>query len=90
MKVLWLKLRQYLSRFVMSFKTTKLQLLYDKDVETLLLSIGELENIKAGKHKCHSCGVIITLDNLGAIFRENGKYYFLCNENKCLTKFLGK
>lgn len=88
MKILWVKIKRFLSKIVSSFKSTKVKLVHDADLEKMLSSIGELEKIKLGQHKCHSCKKTISLTNFGAIYREGNKYYFLCNDYNCLSKFL--
>ncbi len=88
MKNILFKLKRFLSKLASPFKSTKVQVVYDKDLEKLLTSINELENVHNSIHHCHSCKKVITLDNLTAFFREEGKYHFLCEDSICLSKYL--
>ena len=88
MKVFWLKTKQLLNRFVGAFKTKKLSLIDDGNLIRLLKSIGEFENINNRKYVCVGCGQSVSLENFGALYRDNGHYGFLCNEHNCLVNHL--
>lgn len=90
MKLIFLKIKQFFSNLLSFNRSTKINFVFDKDIENLLFEIGELENIKSLKHKCYSCDKLITVDNVGAIFRENDTYKFLCDDTNCLSKFMNK
>lgn len=88
MKLFWFKIKHFILNFFGLFKTKKVNVIHDNDVEKLLSSIGELEKVKSSQRSCYSCGREISLNNFGAIYREGGKYHFLCDDYNCLSKFL--
>ena len=59
---------------------------HDKDLESLLTSLGIIGDIKNGKVKCKFCDKVIDLDNLEMIFPESGSIKFSCKEIECNKK----
>jgi len=54
-----------------------------------VLNLIEDESIKSdfenNKIKCSKCEAIITLDNIGAIKKENGQIFFICDNYTCIN-----
>lgn len=70
---------------------TKLNTVYDNDLEELLIKLNLYDNIKAGKIKCKFTGEIITLDNLHSIFPEENTIKVVCdspNAIKLLSEYI--
>jgi len=64
----------------------KLKAVHDDDLEEFLSSIGVLEQIRKGCHRCNICDTPITIENLGAVYPEGDKINFLCERLSCLTE----
>ena len=61
--------------------------IHDTDLVKVLKKLGLYEGVVEGRYKCFECGVRITLENLGGLFKdEDGKINFVCNNIKCLMK----
>jgi hypothetical protein len=63
----------------------KIKAVHDKDLERFLSSLGVLDQIKNGYHRCVICNSIITLENFGAVFPKDDKINFLCDRSLCLA-----
>ena len=57
---------------------------WDNDLETLLGSLGILPDLLAGEMKCAICSNVVTLDNLGTIFSNQGKILVTCDNTVCV------
>lgn len=64
----------------------KLRAVHDNDLEQFLASIGVLDQVVDGYHKCVICDTKITMDNLGAVYPKNDKINFVCDRLSCLAK----
>ena len=68
-------------------KIQKMSAILDSDLEALLLKIGELHDIKAGKRKCTICRKTLALENIAAIFPISGQVKYCCSEQSCLALY---
>jgi len=80
------RIKNWIKSFFAKFKKTKFKVVYDSDLPKLLGSLGILEQLQKGVLHCAHCEAVITLDNLGLIFRKGGKIYFVCSNQNCLAK----
>ena len=62
-------------------------LVHDTDLEGVLIRINKLDDIKQGKVKCKFTGIIITFENLHALFYESGDVKFVSNSVKGIKEF---
>ena len=63
----------------------KVKAVHDDDLEQFLSSIGVLDQIKKGYHRCIVCNTWITLENLGAVYPKDKKINFVCDRPSCLA-----
>jgi hypothetical protein len=54
------------------------------DMPGILKRLGLLEDAEAGKLSCYFCGKPVNLQNIGGIFKHEGKVCVVCNDIKCL------
>jgi hypothetical protein len=66
---------------------TKIQAVSDDNLEDLLISLGILDELRAGKIMCVECGEKITLETLQLTSMTDGKVIICCNKPECITKF---
>jgi uncharacterized protein with PIN domain len=59
---------------------------HEHNLEEVLERLGLLEEFKNKKLRCSICNRIITKENLGGIYPENGKIKVCCSDLKCLNK----
>ena len=64
----------------------KIKAVHDDFLETLLSSIGELDNIKKGNITCSICNNVIDLDNIGGIYPIENRVAIFCNNPNCLNE----
>lgn len=62
--------------------------IYDADLKSFLEKLGLLEHIKSGQLKCSFCNSILTLENFGGVFKENGQLKPFCQETECYLEAL--
>ena len=62
-------------------------LVHDNDIERVLVKIKKLDDIKEGRIKCKFTGVIITVENLHALFYESGDIKFVSNSVESIKEF---
>lgn len=63
---------------------TKLNVVYDEDLEVLLNRLNLAEKIEQGKVKCKFTNEIITLENLHTIFPEEGTIKVVCDSPEAI------
>jgi hypothetical protein len=88
MKFFWFKIKRLFQNLINFNKSKKVQLVADADLAKMLSSIGEFEMVIDNKRRCVCCNKIITLNNFGAIFRDNKEYFFICEDYTCLSNFV--
>ena len=58
----------------------------DEDLEQVLAALGLLAHVRAGELQCHSCGVILTLRNIGLLIPQSDKsIVILCHDPNCVS-----
>ncbi len=60
--------------------------IHDSDLERVLRKLGLYEKLVRGELRCAICGRVLTLENLGGLYKENGKIKLVCNRIECLVK----
>ncbi len=63
-----------------------LNVVYDKDLETLLKNIGIFDDICEKKKKCKFCKTEITIENLHSLFPESDDIKIVCDNPTCIKK----
>lgn len=63
-----------------------MKVISDDGLEEFLSSLGVYETFVVGKEKCFNCLVVVSEDNLSAIFPDDNEVDFCCKENKCIEK----
>jgi hypothetical protein len=58
---------------------------HEQNLEEFLEKLELLEAFKNKKLKCSICDKVITKENLGCIYPENGKIKVCCSDLKCLN-----
>jgi hypothetical protein len=63
----------------------RIKAVYEDDLSSFCESIGILDEIKKGNLKCISCGVQITLENIGIIFSSENELIIACDSPICIS-----
>lgn len=61
-----------------------LNAVHENNLEIFLRSIGALDEIQAGLHRCKFCQKQITMDNFGAVFPKDQAIHLVCDLPSCL------
>jgi len=56
----------------------------ERDLVDVLKRLGLYHDVVEGRGRCYFCGVPVGLENLGGVFRYEGKAYLVCNSVRCL------
>lgn len=59
---------------------------HDNDLVQFLDSVGLLKELEAGERRCDECGIIVNLDNFGAVFPKGNSIYVLCDRPLCMSR----
>jgi len=86
MKILFFKIKRFITSFPYHFKKMRIKAVYDADLKNLVKSLGLDMGIENGEYKCKYCGTIISFENLQAILKENSEIKFICSNFECLSK----
>ena len=70
-------------------KNGKLNVVHDKDLESLLKSLNSYDDVVSGKKRCLFCNSIITIRNLDSIVPKDGEVQFTCDSVDCHGKLIG-
>lgn len=70
-------------------KNNTMKAVHDKDLESLLSSLGVYEDVIHQKYRCLFCDDIITLDNIDSIVPHEGSVKFTCDKPECHLKLIG-
>ena len=79
-------IKNQIKYFFAKFRKTKLKVVHDRDLPRLLESLGILNRVQKGLFHCAQCKEVITLYNLGVIFRKKNKIYLICSKQDCLAQ----
>jgi hypothetical protein len=63
---------------------------HDDDLESFLMSLGLLEDVRSGRTRCALCKEAVTLDNLHAVFPDSGDIKVVCDKPTCVKDFLAR
>ena len=66
----------------------KIRAVHDADVNSFLQKIGLLEGMKNGRLTCSFCNCVLSIDNFGGVFKENGKLKSFCQKTECYLEAL--
>lgn len=68
----------------MNKEENKIPAVYKEELESLLISVSELEPILDGQRNCSVCSRLISLDNIQFIIpRVNKVFEYVCNAISC-------
>lgn len=81
------KIKKFLRSLPINIRKSKVNFVYDSDLDTLLQNLEVGDNIVKEKFRCLVCDETITKDNLGAIIKKDSKIKFLCNKPMCLINY---
>ena len=70
-------------------KDSKLNVVHDDDLETLLKSLKVYDDVISGKKKCLFCESVITMENIDSIVPQNKEVQFTCDNIECHSKLIG-
>jgi hypothetical protein len=56
----------------------------DRNLADILKKLGIYGDVAAGRLSCYVCGRHITMQNIGGIFKREGRIRLVCNDIKCL------
>jgi len=60
--------------------------IHDSDLEKVLKKLGIYEKLVNREYRCHICGEVLSLDNLGGLYKENGEIRLVCDKIECLVE----
>ena len=63
---------------------------HENDLKAFLERNGLYESFQAGERRCHCCGEVVSVQNLGAMISVRGEAQFICNKVECLGKVLSE
>lgn len=66
----------------------KIKAVNDADLNSFLEKLGLLEDMKNGKLGCIFCNEMLTFDNFGGVFKENGELKTFCGKQECYLEVL--
>lgn len=61
---------------------------HDADLNPFLEKLGLLEDMKNGQLKCSFCNCVLTFDNFGGVYKENGQLKPFCQKTECYLEVL--
>lgn len=61
---------------------------YDADLNSFLEKLGLFEDMKNGQLRCSFCDCMLTFDNFGGVYKENGQLKPFCQKAECYLKVL--
>lgn len=59
---------------------------YESDLERVLQRLGIFHDVSSGRTRCASCTKCVDLDNLGAVFSDNGEIRVSCDSPVCIRR----
>lgn len=59
---------------------------HENDLKAFLERNGLYESFQAGERRCHCCGEVVSMQNLGAMLSVKREVQFICNKFECLSK----
>jgi len=65
------------------FQREKIKAINRDDIEQILIDMGILDKIKAGKVHCEKCGDVISMGNIQCLYAEENEIKFCCAKIDC-------
>ena len=65
-----------------------LEAVHSDDLETLLESLGVLDDVQQGRSRCSVCNDSVSIKSISGIYPEKGKVLFLCEKQSCVEALL--
>lgn len=56
----------------------------NRSLADVLEKLGIYRDVVAGRIRCHFCNCTVTMQNLGGLFRHEGRICLVCNDIRCL------
>jgi len=56
----------------------------DRSLASVLEKLGIYQDVEAGRARCRFCGKAVSLQNLGGLFKHEGRVHVVCNDIRCL------
>lgn len=81
-------IQRFFQSFSQVFHRTTIRAVHENDLLLLLTALGIETEIIQGKHRCMSCGKLITMDNLWGIMSREGKIHLICSDPDCLAAYI--
>ena len=75
---------KWIKHIIKRVKKTKLKVVYDEDLMSLLKSLEIKEKIEKGDYHCISCKTLITIENIGKIIKIKNEIKLTCSKPECL------
>lgn len=69
-----------------SSESYELKVFHEKELDQLLRNLDLSEKLRNGELKCAVCNKTITPDNFGAVFKDRGKIYVVCEDVRCVAE----
>jgi len=86
MKLIIFRIKSFFKKLPELFKSTKVKMVYDSDLDHLIESLGIKTKVADGVFSCRFCNAQINHENLGAIQKDGGDLKFICMKLECLSK----
>lgn len=61
-----------------------------RNLQTVLDGLGLLNALDEGQLSCEGCGIKLTWENVGTIFRKEGKIHLSCDRPECIVLALNR
>ena len=61
---------------------------HDTDLNSFLEKLGLMEDMKNGQLRCSFCDCVLTFDNFGGVYKENGQLKSFCQQTECYLEVL--
>lgn len=83
-----MSIRRFLKSIPYAFRRTKIKVVHEDDLNTLITSLGIADDFIRGKFFCICCKSPITIDNLWGIMTLEGSIQLLCSDPVCLSDII--
>ncbi|MEW6685156.1 MAG: hypothetical protein AB1393_02990 [Candidatus Edwardsbacteria bacterium] len=66
----------------------KIKAVHDADLNSFLARLALLDRMQNGQLRCAFCDCVLTFDNFGGVFKENGILKPFCQKTECYFEVL--
>lgn len=66
----------------------KIKAVQDADLNSFLQKLGLLEKMKNAQLRCNFCDSVLTYNNFGGVYKENGQLKPFCQKTECYLEAL--